>query len=64
MKLALAVTGASGVGLAKRFIEYLPDSIELHVAAYKNAGIVSACENKKIFFHDDENIASSISSGS
>lgn len=64
MKLALAITGASGVGLANRFIEYLPDSIELHVVASKNSNIVSMHENKKIFFYDEENIASSISSGS
>lgn len=64
MKLALAVTGASGVGLANRFIEFLPDTIELHVVASKNSSIVSMCENKKIFFHNDDNIASSISSGS
>ncbi|KIM03310.1 MAG: 3-octaprenyl-4-hydroxybenzoate carboxy-lyase [Sulfurovum sp. AS07-7] len=64
MKLALAVTGASGVGLANRFIEHLPDTIELHVVASKNSAIVSIYENKKIFFHNDENIASSISSGS
>lgn len=64
MKLALAVTGASGVCLANRFIEFLPDTIELHVVASKNSSIVSMHENKKIFFHDDDNIASSISSGS
>ncbi|MDD5359398.1 MAG: UbiX family flavin prenyltransferase [Sulfurovaceae bacterium] len=64
MKLALAITGASGIGLANRFIELLPDTIELHVVTSKNSTIVSMCENKKIFFHDDNNIASSISSGS
>lgn len=64
MKLALAITGASGVGLANRFIEYLPDYIELHIVVSKNAEIVSRHENKNIFVHNDDNIASSISSGS
>jgi 4-hydroxy-3-polyprenylbenzoate decarboxylase len=64
MKLAIAITGASGVGLAKRFIDNLPQDIEAHVVASSNASIVSVCENKKAFFYNDTDISASIASGS
>lgn len=64
MKLAIAITGASGVGLAKRFIDNLPQNIEAHVVASANASIVSVCENKKAFFYNDSEISASIASGS
>ena len=47
MKLILAITGASSTNLAKKFIEYLPDGIELHVVVSKHAKIVEAFEEKK-----------------
>ena len=64
MKLILAITGASGINLAKKFIEYLPNDIELHIITSKNAKIVEAYEEKKITLHSNDNIGASIASGS
>jgi len=64
MKLAVAITGASGVGLAQKFIQYLPSDIELHVVVSKNAKIVAHCESREFIQHNVEDISASISSGS
>jgi len=64
MKLILAITGASGTNLAKKFIEYLPNDIELHIITSKHAKIVEAYEEKKITLHSNDNIGASIASGS
>ncbi len=70
MKLVLAISGASGVGLAQKFIEYLPqdiEPIELHVVISENAKTVSFHENDSIHslqMHRDDNIAASVASGS
>ncbi len=64
MKLALAITGASGIALAQRFIDLLPREIELHVVCSSNCAIVSQYEGKNISFYNKEDIAASISSGS
>ena len=64
MKIVVAITGASGIELGKKFIEYLPKDIEVHLVVSKNALTVDAFENKNITIHNDKNIASSISSGS
>ncbi len=69
MKLVLAISGASGVGLAERFVEYLPmeeNEIELHIVASKNAHIVAHYEMRdhEIMTHHNDNIAASIASGS
>ncbi|MDD5405754.1 MAG: UbiX family flavin prenyltransferase [Sulfurovaceae bacterium] len=64
MKLAVAITGASGARLAHKFIQYLPNDIELHVVASKNAEIVACCESREFILHDYEDISASISSGS
>ena len=64
MKLALAITGASGVGLAQRFMENLPNEIELYVSASHNARIVALCEEKKARLYDNKDITAAISSGS
>jgi 4-hydroxy-3-polyprenylbenzoate decarboxylase len=64
MKLTLAITGASGTHLAKKFIEYLPRDIELHLIATDHAKIVESLENKKITLHNNKNIGASIASGS
>jgi 3-polyprenyl-4-hydroxybenzoate decarboxylase len=47
MRLILAITGASGTNLAKKFIKYLPNHIELHIITSKHAKIVEAYEEKK-----------------
>jgi len=64
MKLVVAITGASGVNLGKRFIDLLPDSVEAHVVVSDNALKVEHFENRRITLHDAENIAASVSSGS
>lgn len=64
MRLVLAVSGASGVGLAKKFIDYLPKDIELFVVVSESAKRVIEKEERvtNLFFEDE--IESAISSGS
>ena len=64
MKLVVAITGASGIELGKKFIHYLPQHIEVHVITSNNALTVNHFENRDITLHDNSNIASSIASGS
>ena len=69
MRLVLAISGASGVGLAVKFVEYLPvekSDIELHVIVSDNALRVAHHEMQrhKIITHHNNNIAASIASGS
>ena len=68
MKLIVAISGASGVSLAEKFIAYLPDtnSLEVHVIASDHADTVAIYEEQKsnIIIHDNTNIAASIASGS
>ncbi len=64
MKLVVAITGASGVDLGKKFIEYLPSDIDVHLVVSDNAITVEAFEHQNITLHNSQNIASSISSGS
>ncbi|TET89442.1 MAG: UbiX family flavin prenyltransferase, partial [Sulfurovum sp.] len=63
-KLVVAITGASGVELGKKFIDYLPSNIEAHIVVSDNAITVESFENKKVTLHSSDNIAASISSGS
>jgi len=64
MKLVVAITGASGVALGKKFVDHLPNEIEVHVVVSDNALTVESFENKQVTLHASENIAASISSGS
>jgi len=64
MKLVIAITGASGVQLGKKFVDHLPEDIEVHVVVSDNALTVDAFENKNVTLHASDNIAASISSGS
>lgn len=64
MKLVVAITGASGVGLGKKFIDYLPEETEIHIVVSDNALTVNSFEHKQITLHQNEDIAASISSGS
>ena len=59
-----AVSGASGVGLAKKFIDYLPEEVELFVVVSDSAKRVIEKEERvtDLFFEDQ--IESAISSGS
>lgn len=64
MKLVVAITGASGVQLGKKFVDYLPSDIQAHVIVSDNAMTVDFFENKNVTLHNCENIAASVSSGS
>ena len=63
-KLVVAITGASGIELGKKFIQYLPKEIEVHLITSNNALTVNHFENQNITLHDNSNIAASIASGS
>ncbi|MDQ7085004.1 MAG: UbiX family flavin prenyltransferase [Sulfurovum sp.] len=63
-KLVVAITGASGVQLGQKFVDYLPPHIEVHVVVSDNALTVESFENKDVTLHNSKNIASSIASGS
>jgi len=64
MKLVVAISGASGIELGKKFIQYLPKSIEVHLITTQNALTVNHFENHNITLHENSNIAASIASGS
>ncbi len=64
MKLVVAITGASGVQLGKKFVDYLPENIDAHVVVSDNALTVDSFENRRVTLHHSEDIAASISSGS
>ena len=67
MKLVVVITGASGVGLGKKFIQYLPEDIDIHIVSSKNAQIVDMYEEKSrenITIYNNDNISASIASGS
>lgn len=64
MKLIVAITGASGVQLGQKFIDYLPSYIDIHLIVSDNALTVESFENKNLTLHHPKNIAASISSGS
>lgn len=64
MKLVVAITGASGVELGKKFIQYLPNDIDVHLVTSSSASTVESYEHNRITLHNDDNIAASISSGS
>ena len=64
MKLTLAITGASGINLAKKFILYLPKEIELHLITTDHAKIVESLEKREVTIHNNKDIGASIASGS
>ncbi len=64
MKLVVAITGASGVELGTKFIQYLPEDIEVHLITSDHALTVDSFENTRVTLHPNDDIAASISSGS
>ena len=64
MRLVLAVSGASGVGLAKKFVEHLPEDVEIFIVVSKNAKIVFEKEDRVSDLFVENEIDASISSGS
>ncbi len=63
MKLIVAITGASGVSLAQRFIAALPPHIQLYIIHSQNAKIVYERE-ENIEILDNADIAAKVASGS
>ena len=63
MRIILAITGASGVSLAQKFIASLPKEVELFVIQSKNAQTVFKREENIEVLYDDD-IAASVASGS
>jgi len=64
MKLVVAISGASGIELGKKFIDYLPKEIEVHLITTNNALTVNHFERQNVTLHENSNIAASIASGS
>jgi 4-hydroxy-3-polyprenylbenzoate decarboxylase len=64
MKMAVAITGASGVELGRKFVSFLPDGIEVHVVFSEHATTVEHFEGDAVQIHMSDDIAASISSGS
>jgi len=64
MKLVVAITGASGVHLGKKFVDLLPSSVEAHVVVSDNALTVESFEHANVTLHSSDNIAAAVSSGS
>ena len=63
MRIILAITGASGVTLAQRFVAALPLEVELFVIQSNHAKIVFEKEHQITFFEDTD-IAAAVASGS
>ncbi len=63
MKIIIAITGASGVTLAQKFIQKLPKDIEKHVIISKNAKTVFQKE-ENLNIHDNKDISAKVASGS
>ena len=62
MRLIVAVTGASGVQLGYRVLEYLPEGVEPYLILSESARDVVTHENVRIY--DENDIAAPVASGS
>jgi 4-hydroxy-3-polyprenylbenzoate decarboxylase len=63
VRLIVAITGASGVGLGERFIKALPKEIETYLIVSENAKTVFEKE-ERITLLDNDDIAAPVASGS
>ena len=63
MKLVVGISGASGARLAKRFVEALPNSVEVFIVQSRSAKVVFEKEEGIEEFKNDD-ISAPISSGS
>ncbi len=63
-KIVVATSGASGVGLAQKFIHNLPEGYECHVIVTDHAQTVNIKEDAGVTLHENGDIAASIASGS
>ncbi len=71
MKLVVAITGASGVELGLKFLQHIPDDIEVFAVLSNSAKHTLALENNialpsisNISYYDDSSLEACISSGS
>ncbi len=64
MRLILAITGASGVELAKKFIQKLPNECELYLIKSNNSDLVVKHELKSVEIFENSDISAKIASGS
>ena len=62
MRLVVAVTGASGVQLGYRLLEYLPEAVDPYLIVSEKARDVIAHEGVRVYRNDD--IAAPVASGS
>ena len=64
MKLVVAISGASGIKLAKKFIKLLPSYIDIYVVATNHSLVVEELEERDITIYSNDDIGASIASGS
>jgi len=64
LKLAIGISGASGVELGIKFVEYLPSYVEPFVVVSNSAKIVQKFERANVKIFSNSQIEASISSGS
>jgi len=64
MKLVVAISGASGVELGIKFIQLLPQTIEVHLIHTDHALSVHQLERNNVTLHANHDIGASIASGS
>ncbi|NPA29137.1 MAG: UbiX family flavin prenyltransferase [Epsilonproteobacteria bacterium] len=62
MRLAIAITGASGAGVGERFLQLLPPNVTPYLILSENARKVLRYEEKRVF--DEKDIAAPPASGS
>lgn len=62
-KVAIAISGASGVNLGLKALKLIPKDIDKHFIMTKNSNIVLEKENN-LTLHENEDISASIASGS
>jgi len=63
-KIVVATSGASGVNLGIKMLDFLPESIEKHFIMSQNSKIVLSKEMKDVTTHNNKDISASIASGS
>ncbi len=65
MRIVVAISGASGVELGIKFVEYLPKDTIPYVITTANAKVVARLEQKRVLeYRDNSNIGADIASGS